>query len=134
MSKTELIFTLLLETLIHIQSVAKNHVNGSHDLYLGTPGRRGEIHKKANGTTHTSVLLNNAHYAEKVARDAYKKENPDATQAEIDAAAEAYKKSQTDGKGDTGALVADHISYAGNLTQEVHGDDCKCWYQRTMRL
>ena len=106
-------------------TVAKNHVNGSYDLYLGTPGRRGEIHKKANGTTHTSVLLNNAHYAEKVARDAYKKENPDATQAEIDAAAEAYKKSQTDGKGDTGALVADHISYAGNLTQEVHGDDCK---------
>ena len=29
------------------------------------------------------------------------------------------------GKKDTGNLIADHITWAGNRTQEVHGDDCK---------
>ena len=40
---------------------SKNYLNGSYELYLGTPGRQGEVHKKSNGTTHTSVSFNDAH-------------------------------------------------------------------------
>ena len=104
---------------------AKNHINGSYDLWLGTPGRQADVSKRVNGTTHTSVSLNNAHFAEKVARDTFKKNNPDASQEQIDNAAMIYRREQNSGKGDTGSLVADHISYAGTLTREVHGDDCK---------
>ena len=92
---------------------------------MGTPGRQGEVQKKVNGTTHTSLLYNNSHYAEKKARDQYRKDNPDATDAEITAAVESYRLKQTNNKGDIGSTVADHISWAGVLTQEVHGDDCK---------
>ena len=106
-------------------TTAKNHINGSYDLWLGTPGRQADVSKRVNGTTHTSICLNNSHFAEKVARDEYKKNNPKASETEIEAAVDAYRRKQTGGKGDTGSLVADHISYAGNLTQEVHGDDCK---------
>ena len=106
-------------------STAKNHVNGSYDVWLGTPGRQADVSKRCNGTTHTSLVLNNSHFAEKIARDTFKKENPNATAAEIEAAVEEFRKKQTGGKGDTGSLVADHITYAGTLTQEVHGDDCK---------
>ena len=104
---------------------AKNHINGSYDLWLGTPGRQADVNKRVNGTTHTSVSLNNSHFAEKVARDTFKKNNPNATQEQIDNAAMIFRREQNSGKGDTGSLVADHISYAGTLTQEVHGDDCK---------
>ena len=104
---------------------AKNHINGSYELWLGTPGRQADVNKRVNGTTHTSVSLNNSHFAEKVARDTFKKNNPNATQEEIDNAAMIFRREQNSGKGDTGSLVADHISYAGTLTQEVHGDDCK---------
>lgn len=104
---------------------AKNHVNGSFELYLGTPGRQGEVQKKVNGTTHTSLLYNNSHYAEKKARDQYRQDNPNATEAEIAAAVEDYRLTSTNNRGDIGSTVADHISWAGVLTQEVHGDDCK---------
>ena len=106
-------------------STATNHINGSYDLRLGTPGRQADVTKRCNGTTHTSLLLNNSHFAEKVARDTFKKENPNATLEQIEAAVETFRQKSTNNKGDTGALVADHISYAGTLTQEIHGDDCK---------
>ena len=106
-------------------SASKNYPNGSYDLWLGNPGRLGQVHKKSNGTTYTSISYNNAHFAEKIARDKFRREFPDATQEQIDTKVSEYIKTSTGGKGDTGSLVADHISYAGNLTREVHGDDCK---------
>ncbi len=124
-NKTNTIFSQLYDDADPYLTSAKNHVNGSYELYLGTPGRQGEVQKKVNGTTHTSLLYNNSHYAEKKARDQYRQDNPDATEAEIAAAVEAYRLKQTNNKGDVGSTVADHISWAGVLTQEVHGDDCK---------
>ena len=124
-AKTETIFSDIYDDADPYLTSAKNHINGSYELYLGTPGRQGEVQKKVNGTTHTSLLYNNSHYAEKKARDQYRKDNPDATEAEISAAVESYRLSQTNNKGDIGSTVADHISWAGVLTQEVHGDDCK---------
>ena len=124
-AKTETIFSDIYDDADPYLTSAKNHINGSYELYLGTPGRQGEVQKKVNGTTHTSLLYNNSHYAEKKARDQYRKENPDATEAEITAAVETYRLSKTNNKGDIGSTVADHISWAGVLTQEVHGDDCK---------
>ena len=124
-TKTETTFSDIYDDADPYLTSAKNHVNGSYELYLGTPGRQGEVQKKVNGTTHTSLLYNNSHYAEKKARDQYRKDNPDATDAEITAAVESYRLKQTNNKGDIGSTVADHISWAGVLTQEVHGDDCK---------
>ena len=92
---------------------------------MGTPGRLADVTKRCNGTTHTSLVLNNSHFAEKVARDTFKKENPDATLEQIEDAVEKFRMKTTANKGDTGSLVADHVTYAGTLTQEVHGDDCK---------
>ncbi len=106
-------------------TTAKNYPNGSYDLYLGTPGRQGEVHKRANGTTFTSLTYNNAHYAEKVARDKFRLETPNATEEQLEAYIKQYVLESTGGYGDTGSLVADHVTYAGVLTQEVHGDDCK---------
>ena len=123
--KTDTIFSQIYDDADPYLTSAKNHLNGSYELYLGTPGRQGEVQKKVNGTTHTSLLYNNSHYAEKKARDQYRKDNPDATETEIAAAVEAFRLKQTNNKGDVGSIVADHISWAGVLTQEVHGDDCK---------
>ena len=54
-----------------------------------------------------------------------KDENPDITQEEIDQKLAAYKKSNRGGSNDdTGNLVADHTSYAGNHTMDVMGDEC----------
>ena len=124
-AKTETIFSDIYDDADPYLTSAKNHINGSYELYLGTPGRQGEVQKKVNGTTHTSLLYNNSHYAEKKARDQYRKDNPNATEAEITAAVETYRLSKTNNKGDIGSTVADHISWAGVLTQEVHGDDSK---------
>ncbi len=55
---------------------SKNHINGSYELYLGTPGRQGEVHKKSNGTTHTSIAFNDAHYYEKKIRDDLRSQIP----------------------------------------------------------
>ena len=117
------LFSALYEDADPYLTSAKNYPNGSYDLWLGTPGRQGEVHKKSNGTTHTSIKFNNSHFAEKVARDVYRKNHPNATEDEVATAVEDFRKKQA--VSDSGALVADHISYAGTLTQEVHGDDCK---------
>jgi hypothetical protein len=119
------LFSLMFNDADPYLTTAKNYPNGAYDLYLGTPGRQGQVHKRANGTTHSSISFNNAQYAEKVARDNYRKTNPDASQEVVDAYVAEYVKTATGGLGDTGNLVADHITYAGVLTQEVHGDDCK---------
>ena len=86
-----------------------------HDESLKIP----QLHSKYYTIYNTITLLREK------ARDQYRKDNPDATDAEITAAVESYRLKQTNNKGDIGSTVADHISWAGVLTQEVHGDDCK---------
>ena len=49
----------------------------------------------------------------------------DATDEEVQKQVQASVKAANSGKGDTGSLVADHTSYAGNYTEETHGDHCK---------
>lgn len=123
-SSNDLFSTIFTDADQHV-SASKNYPNGAYDLWLGNPGRQGQVNKRTNGTTHTSVLYNNAHFAEKIARDKFRREYPNASTQEIDTKIAEYIRTTTEGKGDTGSLVADHISYAGTLTQEVHGDDCK---------
>ena len=75
-------------------TTAKTEVNGSFELYVGTPGRQATIIKRENGTTHTSVSLNNAMHQEWMAKRKIKEEFPDLTEDEITiAAADAVKAS-----------------------------------------
>ena len=108
-------------------TTATNYISGGYELHLGTPGRKADITKKANGTTHTSITFNNAHLYEKQIRDQLRKavDYDSLSDEVIEAKVVEYVNDTTNNEGDTGALVADHISYAGVLTQEVHGDDCK---------
>lgn len=114
---------------------AKNFVNGAYQLQLGTPGRQATITKSASGTTHTSIKLNNAELARHKSASAYrqelKRENPTLTNAQVESKVAQYVRQQTktstssSGSTEQGNTTADHTSYAGNHTQEVHGDDCK---------
>ena len=106
-------------------SAAKTFLDGSYELFVGTPGRRATVKKGASGTTHTSTSINQSEYAEYVARKTIREQNPDITPEEEEKQIEQYKKSQNSGKGDSGSLIADHSSYAGNYTREIHGDDCE---------
>ena len=108
-------------------TAAKTFLDGSYDMFVGTPGRQASIHKDASGTTRTSVKLNQSLYAEYVARKTIREANPDLTDEQIEEKVKTYAKSQNKGspeKGDNGSLVADHTSYAGNYTEETHGDNC----------
>jgi len=104
---------------------AKTFLDGSYEMWVGTPGRQASVKKSASGTTTTSIRANNAENQEHVARGQIRKENPNATEEELEAKVKESVKSSTGGQGDTGNLVADHTSYAGTSTIEVHGDDCK---------
>ena len=108
-------------------TTATNYISGGYELHLGTPGRKADISKRANGTTHTSLTFNNAHLYEKQIRDQLRKavDYDSLSDEVIEAKVLEYVNESTKQEGDTGSLVADHISYAGVLTQEVHGDDCK---------
>ena len=54
-----------------------------------------------------------------------KETNPDIIPEERATRLEAYKKSNRgNSNDDTGNLVADHSSYAGNHTVDVMGDEC----------
>jgi hypothetical protein len=106
-------------------TAAKTWLDGSYEMYVGTPGRRASMKKSGNGTTHTTVSINNAEYAEYTHAKSVREQNPDISNEELQKKLESYKKSQTGGKGDSGNLVADHTSYAGNYTSEVHGDRCE---------
>lgn len=106
-------------------TAAKTFLDGSYEMFVGTPGRQASIKKSASGTTHTSLKLNNSEYAERKARQQVKESNPDATEEEIEKEVQAYKKSQNSGKGDTGNLVSDDINYSGELSQTVAKSDCK---------
>jgi len=116
-------------------TAAKNFINGAYQIQMGTPGREATITRDASGTTRTSVKANNAqlaeHKARKEARTNIEKENPNVSKEEIDKLVDEYVQKQTANKGETkgktdqGNFTADHVAYAGNLTQDVRGDDCK---------
>jgi hypothetical protein len=110
-------------------TAATTYISGAYDLHVGTPGRQVDIKKEANGTTSTSVKINNAVAAEdKHIRELRKKKEESGTTLtpeEETSARESYKKQNNSGKGDTGNFVADNKSYAGNYTSEVHGDRCE---------
>ena len=105
-------------------TAAKTWLDGTYEMYVGTPGRRASMKKAGNGTTHTTVSLNNAEYAEYTFSKKLRESEPDLTEDEVAQKLENYKKGQSGG-GDSGNLVADHTSYAGNYTSEVHGDRCE---------
>ena len=111
---------------------AKSFINGAYEMQFGTPGRQATISRSASGTTKMSVRANNTalaeHKARKVARTTLKRQNPALTPSELDAKVKEYVKKQTKNdkpSGETGNMVSDHTSYAGNHTQDVRGDDCK---------
>tara|TARA_B100001989_G_scaffold54579_1_gene35844 strand:- start:486 stop:3047 length:2562 start_codon:yes stop_codon:yes gene_type:complete len=110
-------------------TAAKTFLDGSYDLFVGTPGRQASVHKKASGTTSTSVKINQNEYAKFNARKEIRKQKPDISEEELEKQVDVYvkdqNKSSSSGKGDTGSLVADHCSFAGNYTEETHGDQCK---------
>ena len=106
-------------------TAAKTHINGAYDVFIGTPGRQSTQRRNENGTTHTSINLNNAVFAEYSYLKKLRQDSPDMTEEEKQKKLDKYKKEQGGGKEDTGNLIADHSSYAGNYTKEVHGDDCE---------
>ena len=108
----------------YIQS-ATTYINGAYDLFVGTPGREGTQRKNENGTTHTSIKLNNKEHAKWKWLQAKRKEKPNMSEEDLNIAYTEYLKKQTSDNNDDAVLVADHSSYAGNYTCEVHGDDCK---------
>ncbi|AIX17450.1 baseplate hub + tail lysozyme [Synechococcus phage ACG-2014b] len=104
---------------------AKTMLDGSYEMFVGTPGRQASIKKTTNGTTHSSVSLNNNTYAEYTYQKKVREENPDLSTEELESRLQKYKQKSTASTGDSGNLVADHSSYAGNYTSEVHGDRCE---------
>jgi len=106
-------------------TAAKTFLDGSYELFVGTPGRQASVNKKASGTTSTSICCNQNEHAKYVAAKAIREQNPDIDEEELQKQVDASVKAANSGKGDTGSLVADHTSYAGNYTEETHGDQCK---------
>ena len=106
-------------------TAAKTFLDGSYEMFVGTPGRQASVNKKASGTTSTSICCNQNEHAKYVAAKAIREANPDIDDEELEKQVNASVKSANSGKGDTGSLVADHTSYAGNYTEETHGDQCK---------
>ena len=106
-------------------TAAKTWINGAYEMYVGTPGRQASLKKDTNGTTHLAVKTNNHEYAKHVAYKKIREENKDLSDEEAQKLADQTAKQNNSGKGDTGNLVANHSTYAGNYTQEIHGDECK---------
>jgi hypothetical protein len=106
-------------------TTAKNFVNGAYSMQIGTPGRQATIVKDASGKTTTSIKQNNAALADHKAKKEIRKTNPNLSEDEVNKQLSSYKEKQSGSSTDQGSMVADHTSYPGNHTQEVHGDDCK---------
>jgi hypothetical protein len=104
---------------------AKTFLDGAYELHVGTPGRQASVVKSASGTTHTSTNINQKAAAEYNARSQAQKANPNISPEELEKVVSQYTKDSNSGKGDTGSLIADDVSYAGNITAAVAGDDCK---------
>ena len=117
-------------------TAAKSFVNGAYQQQIGTPGRQATIEKSASGRTKMSIKANNQALAEHKARREIRKKNPALTPSQVETEVKKYVKEQTStgsgtGSGaendaaDQGNFVADHESWPGNYTQEIHGDDAK---------
>jgi hypothetical protein len=113
-------------------TAAKSFVNGAFQQQLGTPGRQATITKDASGRTKMSIKANNQALAEHKARKEIRTQNPNLTEAQVEQQVQSYVQTQTStgsgtatDKADQGNFVADHESFPGNYTSEVHGDDCK---------
>ena len=104
---------------------ATTFLDGASELHIGTPGRQATVSKRANGTTHISTNINQTEAARASAQKQFQQNNPDATEEEKEKAIKQFEKDNNSGQGNTGSLVADDVSYAGNLTASVAGDDCK---------
>ena len=110
-------------------TAATTFIDGSYEMYVGTPGRRASIRKTASGTTTTSVAINQSEAAEHKARTEVRKANANSggttlTLEEEEKQIRSYVKSQNSGKGENGTLYADHTTFNGTSTKEVHGDEC----------
>ena len=127
------LFDTLIKEADPYLTAAKTFLDGAYDLHIGNPG--GQITQKrlASGSTHFSVNSNNSKRAEAAAKKKIREEEEKIGErlttavrnSLIKKTKEAYTK--TNGKtnsGDRGNLVADHITWAGNRTQDVKGDDC----------
>ena len=98
-------------------TTAKTQVNGSFELYVGTPGRQATVIKRENGTTHTSVSLNNAMHQEWMAKRKIKEDFPDLSEDEVSiAAAEAVAASTRTTSSQTA-----WVRSADNLPDGVQG-------------
>ena len=106
-------------------SAATTFINGAYELYVATPGREATQKTDNNGTTHIAVKLNNKEHAKYEWLKAKREQNPDLTDDELEVQYTEYLANQTKDNNDDAALVANHSTYVGNYTQEVHGDDCK---------
>ena len=105
---------------------AKNFISGAFKEEMGTPGRRATVQRDASGRTKFSVNANNSQLAEHKAKKEYRQKNPGASQDQVDKAVKQYSKKQTKSQSgeEQSNYVADHESFPGNYTHEVHGDDC----------
>ena len=118
----------LIDNIIHkadpYLTTAKTYINGAYDLFIGTPGRQTTIKKSPSGSTHTSVSLNNYQNAKYEAEKTIRQSKVEMTDEERTKKVESAAKKANKGKGENGNLVADHFTWAGNLTEEVRGDEC----------
>ena len=118
----------LIDNLINgadpYMSVAKTWINGAYDHYVGTPGRQAKFSRLPSGTTHSSVKLNNYEAGKASAEKELRNSGQDLSEEEIQDRAEQAGRDAASGQSEAGNLVADHTTYAGNYTHEVHGDDC----------
>tara|TARA_A200000159_G_scaffold157368_1_gene173399 strand:+ start:1094 stop:3646 length:2553 start_codon:yes stop_codon:yes gene_type:complete len=105
-------------------TAATTYINGAYELFVGVPGREATQRKNENGTTFTSVKINNKQHAKWKWLQEKRKQKPDLTDEQLEVQYTEYLKKQTTDNNDDACLVADHSSYAGNHTSEVHGDDC----------
>ena len=129
------LFDNLLKQADPYLTAAKTFLDGSYELHIGNPGGEITQTRKASGTTHFSLNSNTYKRAKYKAYQKIRQEeeatgnkmSDEERKALVDKTVKAYNKENNTGKenkGDKGSLVADHITWAGNRTQDVKGDDC----------
>ena len=64
-------------------TAAKTFLDGSYELFVGTPGRQASVKKNASGTTSTSICCNQNEHAKYVAAKAIREQNPDIDEEEL---------------------------------------------------
>ena len=127
------LFDNMLKNADPYLTAAKTFLDGAYELHIGNPGGELTQKKTASGTIHTSINSNTRKRAKYKAYQKIREEEEKSGQKLSDADRKALvdktikannKTSGKENKGDRGNLVADHITWAGNRTQDVKGDDC----------